>query len=91
MSPENSKQNTQVCPTCGTRLSQSATRCLVCGTELSAKAVVEKKATNKVEKSVQATRMPEIKLGLQAALGFIVVILLIGAGLVYVGLCLIGA
>ncbi|MDK1029126.1 MAG: LysM peptidoglycan-binding domain-containing protein [Anaerolineae bacterium] len=91
MSPENSKQNTQVCPTCGTRLSQSATRCLVCGTELSAKAVVEKKATKKVEKSVQATRMPEITLGLPAALGFIAVILLIGAGLVYGGLSLSGA
>ena len=70
MTIETPSQKTQVCPTCGTRLSESATRCLVCGTELSAKAPEDqKKAEKKVEKSVQASRMPEITLGLPAALG----------------------
>ena len=90
MSSENTSQKTQVCPTCGTRLSESATRCLVCGTELTAKAKEEQKAAKQVEKSVQASRMPEITLGLPAALGLMAVILLIGAGVVYAALNLGG-
>ena len=87
MSSELPSQKTQVCPTCGTRLSESATRCLVCGTELSAQPAEEqKKAAKNVERSVQASRMPEITLGLPAALGLMAVILLIGAGVVYAAL-----
>ena len=87
MSSELPSQKTQVCPTCGTRLSESATRCLVCGTELSAQPAEEqKKAAKNVERSVQASRMPEITLGLPAALGLMAIILLIGAGVVYAAL-----
>lgn len=86
MTSEIPSQKTQVCSTCGTRLSESATRCLVCGTELTAKAAEEQKASKKVEKAVQASRMPEITLGLPAALGLMAIILLIGAGVVYAAL-----
>ncbi len=86
MTSEIPSQKTQVCPTCGTRLSESATRCLVCGAELTGKAVEEQKAAKKVEKAVQASRMPEITLGLPAALGLMAIILLIGAGVVYAAL-----
>ena len=78
-----SAQKTKVCPTCGTRLSENATRCLVCGTELTAKAAPKSK---KVESGVQASRMPEITLSLPAALGALVIVLMIGAVIVYFGL-----
>ena len=75
-----SQQKTKVCPTCGTRLSENATRCLVCGTELTAKATTKSK---KVETGMQASRMPEITLSLPAALGALMLILVIGAAVVY--------
>ncbi len=86
MSSEIPSQKTQVCPTCGTRLSDSATRCLVCGTELGTTTQAKPKKEKKAERSVQASRMPEITLSLPIALGVMAVILLIGAAAVFFGL-----
>jgi LysM repeat protein/ribosomal protein L40E len=78
MSPENtSSPNTKICPTCGTRLAENATRCLVCGTELSLTVEAKKSA------SVQASRMPEITLSLPAVLGLLALFLIVGAALVF--------
>jgi LysM repeat protein len=84
MSPETSSQKTQACPTCGTRLSETATRCPVCGTDLSGKA---KAGTPKrSEPSIEAARMPEVTLSLPVALGLLALFLVVGAIVVYVGL-----
>ncbi|HUH96071.1 MAG TPA: LysM peptidoglycan-binding domain-containing protein [Anaerolineales bacterium] len=84
MSPESSSQKTQVCPTCGTRLSETATRCPVCGTDLSGKAKAG--PPKRSEPSIEASRMPEVTLSLPIALGLLVVFLAVGALVVYVGL-----
>ncbi|MCL4530716.1 MAG: LysM peptidoglycan-binding domain-containing protein [Chloroflexi bacterium] len=88
MSPEPSSQKTQVCPTCGTRLSETAARCPVCGTDLSPKAKATSAAPKKqqADQSIQATRMPEVTLSLPVALGMLVLFLVVGAVIVYVGL-----
>ncbi|HEY3310093.1 MAG TPA: LysM peptidoglycan-binding domain-containing protein [Anaerolineales bacterium] len=78
MSPDTvSTPNTKICPTCGTRLAENATRCLVCGTELSVSAEAKKPA------ATQANRMPEITLSLPAVLGLLALFLIVGAGLVF--------
>ncbi len=76
MSPE-SNQTTKLCPTCGTRISEKATRCLVCGSDLSAT------ASSRTAKPIQGTRMPEVTLSLPAALGLLALLITIGAALVY--------
>src|SRR5512138_3821887 len=85
MTPEPASQKTQVCPTCGTRLSETAVRCPVCGTDLRPKAKPSA-APRPAERSVQASRMPEVTLSLPVALGLLVLFLAVGATVVYAGL-----
>jgi len=80
MNPE-SNNKTKICPTCGTRLSENAARCLVCGTEFGTKP--EPKAAKKAEQSVRASRMPEIRLSLPAAIGLLALVIAIAAGITF--------
>ena len=84
MNQETNSNKTKVCPTCGTRLSENAMRCLVCGTEFNARP--EPKSAKKVEKSVQASRMPAITLSLPAAVGVLVVVIIVAVSIVYFSL-----
>jgi LysM repeat protein len=87
MSIESSSSNkTKICPTCGTRLSENAVRCLVCGTEFNVSSQQSKpvqKATQKAEKPVQATRLPQVTLSLPAAVGILAVVIIVAASIVY--------
>jgi LysM repeat protein len=77
MSPETNTSKTKLCPVCGTRLNESATRCLVCGTELDVKADTKKTS------GVRAKRLPEITLSLPAALGLLALFITLGAVVVF--------
>ena len=79
MTPENTSSTPKTCPTCGTRLSENATRCLVCGRTFTPT------STKKVETSpVQNPKLPELKISLPAAIGLIVLVLGLGAALIFV-------
>lgn len=77
MTPDKNTPNTKLCPVCGTRLNESATKCLVCGTEL------EVTANSKKTAEVRAKRLPEITLSLPAALGLLALFLTLAAVVIF--------
>ena len=83
--PQQSK--TKICPTCGTRMNESATRCLVCGRVFSGAAdepQSSKKANiNREDSLKKKPRLPEVRLSLPIAIGLLILILLIGGGVVF--------
>ena len=78
MSPENQQITTKICPTCGTRLGINATRCSVCGSNLSTSVAVASS-----NKAVTGPRMPAVTLSLPLLFGIAVLLLVIGAGVVF--------
>ena len=83
--PQQSK--TKICPTCGTRMNESATRCLVCGRVFS---VVpdepqspKKSKINREDPLKKKPRLPEVRLSLPIAIGLLILILLMGGGVVF--------
>jgi len=81
MTPETSTSPTKICPTCGSRVKEDATRCLVCGADLIS---VDKAAQS--SKVVQGSRMPSITLSLPIAIGLLAIFLGIGAIIVFFAL-----
>lgn len=83
--PQQSK--TKICPTCGTRMNESATRCLVCGRVFTAAAdepqSSKKAKINREDSLKKKPRLPEVRLSLPVAIGLLVLILLIGGGVVF--------
>ncbi|MBI5943337.1 MAG: LysM peptidoglycan-binding domain-containing protein [Chloroflexi bacterium] len=62
-------------------MSENAARCLVCGTEFNAQP--GPKAVKQTQKSVQASRMPEITLSLPAAIGVLAVVIIVAAVIMF--------
>jgi len=79
MSPEtNPSSKNKTCPTCGTRINANATRCLVCG-----RSFTPAEKTTDAKPSVKIPRMPEVTVTLPIAIGLIIIILGIGAAVVF--------
>jgi LysM repeat protein len=81
MTPETNTSPIKLCPTCGTRVKEDATRCLVCGADLT---TTDKAAQS--SKVVEGSRMPSITLSLPAAIGLLALFLGIGAIIVFFAL-----
>ncbi len=77
MITESNTSKTKLCPVCGTRLSETATKCIVCGTELEATASIKK------SEQVRAKRLPEFTLSLPAALGILALVITLGAVIIF--------
>jgi len=78
MNPKNKQINDKVCPTCGTHLNPNATRCLVCGRTFT-DVPVSTNPTNKIK----SRGLPQFTLSLPVALGAILILIAIGAGVIY--------
>jgi len=76
MSPENNTP-TKTCPTCGTRLSDNASRCLVCGRTFTVPSATKK------ARAVRSQRLPDITLSLPLALGLLFIVLAVGGGIIF--------
>ena len=74
--------STKLCPTCGTRIGEDASRCLVCGSELTINGEVNERGV----KPMRGSRMPEITLSLPVAIGLLALFLAIGATMVFFAL-----
>ncbi len=77
MNPKNKQTNDKVCPTCGTHLNANATRCLVCGRTFTD--VPAPTPTNKIK----SRGLPQFTMSLPIALGAILILIAIGAGIIY--------
>lgn len=78
MTIESSAKPTKLCPTCGTRVNEDASRCLVCGADLG---TADKPA--KAAKAVTGSRMPMLSLSLPLAILLVTVFIAVGAALVF--------
>jgi LysM repeat protein len=79
MTPDtNPKQ--KICPTCGTKLTENATRCLVCGRQITPD---PKSNDKKAGHEVKGPRLPEVTLSLPILVALVLVLLAVGAGVVY--------
>lgn len=76
MTPEKQTSSTKICPTCGTRVSEKATKCVVCGADLGTSVSASKP-------KVQGSKMPELTLSLPLALGLLALFVGIGAAAVF--------
>lgn len=71
-------KTTTVCPTCGSKVSEGATRCSVCGRNLGSTS-----GKSKTGKGVQSSKMPAVTLNLPIAIALVVLLIGIGAAVVF--------
>lgn len=77
---------TKVCPSCGTRVSESASRCLVCGHQFDGQGRPARATGSGGVAPIGGSRIPGINLSLPVAIGLLALFVIVGGGLTYLGL-----
>lgn len=84
---------TKVCPSCGTRVSESVPRCLVCGHQfIGGSPIGGKKAAAPAKAAPLGgrTALPELRLSLPIAIGLLALFLIVGGTMTYAALAQTG-
>lgn len=79
---------TKVCPSCGTRVSESSQRCLVCGHQFTGGPA--KRGAVSSAAPLGRGGIPELRLSLPIAIGLLALFLIVGGGMTYVALAQTG-
>ena len=83
----NQQTRTKICPTCGTRMNESATRCLVCGRTFNNEQIPAGKnnaAAAKDSDQIEKPRLRNVSISLPIFIGLILLLIGIGAAVAFV-------
>jgi LysM repeat protein len=84
MTEQASAKPSKVCPSCGTRVNDDASRCLVCGHQFTP--VAKSKPGRKSSSALESSGTPELNLSLPLAIGLLFLFIIVGGGITYFGL-----
>ena len=82
----NQQSRTKICPTCGTRMNESATRCLVCGRTFNNDQIPAGKnaAASKDSEQIEKPRLRNVSISVPIFIGLILLLIGIGAAVAFV-------
>ena len=82
----NQQTRTKICPTCGTRMNESATRCLVCGRTFNNDQIPAGKNASAAKDSdqIEKPRLRNVSISLPIFIGLILLLIGIGAAVAFV-------
>ena len=83
----NQQQRTKICPTCGTRMNESATRCLVCGRTFNTEPVQTGKntpASGNDSERIEKPRLHNVSISIPIFIGLVLLLIGIGAAVAFI-------
>lgn len=84
----NLQPKTKICPTCGTRMNESATRCLVCGRVFANEPVPAQSSRGRAgkneEEKIEKPRIKNVSVSIPLAIGLVLLLIGMGAAVAFV-------